>query len=145
MVSYAFKDKFVSKIEDGTKTFTLRVEGRRRHADVGDPLHLWSGMRTKTQRLIFGKTIPCLRRLKIDILDCRNDFVTGSPVCSIIGVWPLETRTIDDAIRIANPCTLDAFARADGFNDFDAFLAFHGAGRNTTVMRHLIAWGAVPG
>lgn len=54
---YNFQPRFVPFVEDGTKPHTIRAE--RRHLDrAGDICHLYTGLRTKSARLIFRA--PCV-------------------------------------------------------------------------------------
>lgn len=46
MVAYGFKKFFAPQIEDGSKTHTIRGH-RRRHAHVGEPVQLFTGLRTR--------------------------------------------------------------------------------------------------
>jgi hypothetical protein len=51
MVAYSFNRRFVPAIESGIKSQTIRAP-RRRHARPGEWLQLYTGMRTKSCRLI---------------------------------------------------------------------------------------------
>ena len=46
MVAYSFNKQFIEPIRLGIKTQTIRAHGKRRHAQMGDALQLYSGMRT---------------------------------------------------------------------------------------------------
>lgn len=54
MAAYNFKSQFVPKIESGEKTQTVRRIGKRVHAKPGQPVQLYTGMRTKKCRKIIG-------------------------------------------------------------------------------------------
>ncbi len=60
MVAYSFKQRFLDPIVSGTKTQTIRGNGKRRHARVGDSLQLYCGMRTKACMKIIADPICTL-------------------------------------------------------------------------------------
>lgn len=102
MVAYSFQKQFAEPILAGTKGGTIRAD-RKRHARPGEDLQLYTGMRTKHCRLIARRR--CL------------------------AVEPIELRLRPDAIFfpfsvIVSARRLDAFARFDGFADWDALRAF---------------------
>ena len=100
MVAYSFKARFAPPILDGTKPGTIRAD-RKRHARPGEIMQLYTGMRTRSCKLIMRA--PCTK------------------------VWPvrilLERRPeiIDGPEKVEN---LDAFAVSDGFADFDDMARF---------------------
>ena len=99
MVAYSFKSMFVPAIEAGIKCQTVRAD-RRRHARKGEPIQLYTGMRTK---------------------QCRK--IGPDPICT--AVWPIEICTshlAEDWIVAISICgipltrdEIEAFADADGF------------------------------
>jgi len=96
MVAYSFKRRFADPILAGTKQQTIRAD-RRRHARPGEELQLYCGMRTKQCRLIARKTCLYVERVKLSF------FNGGEVITDSLG------RLVD----------LDAFARSDGFEDWD--------------------------
>ncbi len=111
MVAYSFNKQFIEPIREGRKTQTIRAHGKRRHAQMGDTLQLYSGMRTA----------HCVR------------IIEDTVCCDACAIWI----DFDDAMRITRIETygvpvidLDAFARRDGFEnikDMGAFWEFaHG-------------------
>jgi hypothetical protein len=48
MVAYSFAPQFIDTIRSGTKCQTIRPIGKRRHARTGEPVQLYTGMRTAT-------------------------------------------------------------------------------------------------
>lgn len=98
MVAYSFKPRFVPKIEAGEKSQTIRGH-RLRHARPGEPVQLYTGMRTKACRRI-GET-PCLEVIPV-ILGFHRQF---GPLNFIVGGQHLGTDGMED------------FARADGFGE----------------------------
>lgn len=99
MVAYSFRARFVAPIEAGTKRQTIRAP-RKRHAKPGEELQLYTGMRTRACRLIRLAT-------------CRTVWpISLSMPRAGLGEIILGERFIND------PSNLDAFARADGFEDW---------------------------
>jgi hypothetical protein len=112
MVAYSFKPQFVEPILWGRKDQTIRALrlGALGHVRPGQPMQLYTGMRTKHCRLIFKTT--CIELLQ---------------------VW-LRWRPIVEVIIDGEKLPLrdfDGFARRDGFSDFEAMERFwaqtHGA------------------
>lgn len=121
MVAYSFKKQFIDPIVGGTKSQTIRANGKRRHAIVGESLQLYYAMRTK---------------------ECRK--IVADPVCTLsiaiaIGVGPKKI----NYIRLGNSLVedLEAFARSDGFESLQAMHEFwidnHGPG---CFVGTLIGW-----
>jgi hypothetical protein len=132
MVAYSFRPQFIAPIQFGLgvrptiedraraqigewKRQTIRAKGRRRHARLGDELQLYTGMRTRSCRLI-GRAI------------CRST--------ADITIW------VDDDDRkfvvrvdgkLLGPRQLAAFARSDGFATVSQMALFwlkeHGVGK----------------
>lgn len=66
MVAYNFQSQFVEAIRNGSKSHTIRRNGKRRHARPGESLQLYSGMRTKACKKII--TDPeCVAAIPISI------------------------------------------------------------------------------
>jgi hypothetical protein len=101
MVAYSFQKQFIEPILAGTKCQTVRAQGKRRHARVGQTLQLYYGMRTKHCRLIANAW--CIR------------------------VHPVELRLANDVVYRPGmgyaPC-LETFAVADGFASWAELKAF---------------------
>ena len=102
MVAYSFMARFEPRIEDGSKDQTIRAD-RKRHARAGEELQLYRGMRTRQCRLI------------------------GRASC--VAVLPIRIKLEDEEITIAGhvlhtPPMLDAFARRDGFEDWEDMRRF---------------------
>jgi hypothetical protein len=121
MVAYSFKQRFAAPILAGTKCQTIRAD-RRRHARPGEEMQLYTGMRTKQCRL--------LARVK----------------CS--QVHPVTLSFLQGQVRIGRISyyDLDAFARRDGFEDWDDMRAFwheeHGAPAEWEGV--LVSWSPPP-
>lgn len=94
MVAYSFKRQFVAPIQAGTKAQTIRA-ARRRHAREGEEVQLYTGMRTKSCRLI-GRAV------------CKS-------VSTITLDFPSRKITLNGHVWILQPGALDQFAQEDGF------------------------------
>lgn len=66
MVAYSFPKCFIDPILSGRKAQTIRGD-RRRHARPGEELQLYSGMRTRSCRLIGRATCRDIRPFKISV------------------------------------------------------------------------------
>lgn len=113
MVAYSFKKRFAPPIlaslepgplTEGMKRQTIRAD-RKRHARPGEELQLYTGMRTKSCRLL-GKPI------------CTAVF----PVRLLLG--PVSTVEIGSEPNTTDAAGLDLFARFDGFRDWTDLCAF---------------------
>jgi hypothetical protein len=115
MVAYSFRARFCQSIIEGKKRQTIRAP-RRRHASVGDPMQLYTAMRTKHCRKILDPDPICESIEPVRLL-----FGEGRPRIWIAGEpWPV----LDN----------NAFARIDGFDDMRDMMAFwnaeHGDGKD---------------
>ena len=123
MVAYNFQERFVPAIVQGSKRQTIRRIGKRRHAEPGDQLQLYTGMRTTQCRKILEEDPTCLT------------------------VRPVEIRISEQWISVIVEGTpvrdLEAFARQDGFDDATQFHRFWKRfNKGPGVVDHLlITWG----
>ena len=97
MVAYSFKSGFIPDIQARLKTQTVRGNRTRRHARVGEPVQLYTAMRTRHCRKILEPDPVCTRVEEIDI------DVTADGLRLVLNGIPLD----DDQAT--------AFAVADGF------------------------------
>ena len=95
MVAFSFQPSFVEAILANTKVQTLRAKAR---CKAGDPMHLYTGMRTKACRLIAVRPA-----VVVDYCHIAPDGVTLGDVRK-------------------HPRDRDEFAQLDGFPDFTAML-----------------------
>lgn len=113
MVAYNFQKQFVEPIRSGNKTHTIRRNGKRRHALVGEAVQLYTGMRTASCEKILAKDPTCISTSKVKIR-VHVDSITAIHVGGV--------RVVDK----------EEFAIADGFASLDAmhefWLKFHGVG-----------------
>jgi hypothetical protein len=122
MVAYSFAPRFIAPIRAGTKTQTIRANGKRRHAEAADMLQLYAGMRTAhCQRIL--PDVRCTQAMPI-VIHFQGTIINR------IEVWGLPVRG------------LDAFARRDGFDDiFDMErFWFETHGDMTTFQGTVIEW-----
>jgi hypothetical protein len=115
MVAYNFKKQFASKVESLEKRQTIRALGKRRHAQPGDDLQLYTGQRTKACKKLLDaicyEVIP-IRMQKVDV------HVDSSYVC------PIGCIRIDVDGQIIEPMEVHELAKTDGFESPEKFLAF---------------------
>lgn len=110
MVAYSFNARFEMPILTLRKTGTIRAPGLRRHARPDERLQLYTGMRTRSCRLLATAACAAVDRLRIWFDQPR--LILGEPCSSV----PLD--------QINNCADFDEFARGDGFSDFDDMARF---------------------
>lgn len=120
MPAYNFQSRFAPLVVSGEKRQTIRAIGKRRHAAQGDRIQLYTGMRTKICRKLMDPDPVCTFAATVYI--CHG---IGSPAVLIVG-----HETPDQ----------DAFARADGFDDFYAMLDWFGKTHGLPFEGVLIKW-----
>ena len=120
MPAYSFQAQFAPLVESGEKRQTIRAIGKRRHAHPGERLQLYTGMRTKA---------------------CRK-LVTPDPVCTFAGSVYICHGIGSPAVTVEDKGEVspDAFARADGFADFDAMLEWFEKTHGLPFVGVLIRW-----
>ena len=113
MVVYNFQRRFADPIAAGTKTHTIRRNGKRRHARPGEELQLYTGLRTKAAAKIIVPDPVCIDALTIAI-DVREDTIASIAIKG----FPIQE--------------LENFAKSDGFLHLkemhEFFLRMHGPG-----------------
>lgn len=102
MVAYSFAPQFIAPIEVGAKLQTVRGH-RPRHARPGEPIQLYTGMRTKHCRKLVDPD-PIVSRVWPIRIFINKRFHTGE----IISRIDLDYHHLPAA-------EMEAFARADGF------------------------------
>jgi hypothetical protein len=118
MVAYNFKSAFHERLIDGTKRQTVRHQGGRRHARPGEPVQIYTGMRTKHARKLIDDPL-CLGidSIVIQVGRRAEDCVAGIEINGI----PLSR------------AEMATFAVADGFDGLAQFGRFwlmtHGEGQ----------------
>lgn len=132
MTAYNFQKRFVAAIESGEKTHTIRRNGKRRHARPGEPVQLYTGMRTKGCRKIIDPDPVCLAVRPIEIEIYKK------------AIRRVHVHSPTDPVGLIGSDQIDEFAKEDGFEsaaDMHAFwLDFHGVG---VFSGSMIEWGLV--
>lgn len=105
MAALNFQPQFADDVEDGIKRQTVRAHRKdgRPHCKRGDVLKLYTGMRTKSCRLL--RVAKVIRVSPVRIEDVEM-FLDGRRLPSAI--WSRDQIEITD----------DEFAQADGFASF---------------------------
>lgn len=125
MPALNFQKQFAKSVEIGEKRQTIRAPRKdgRAHANVGDTIKLYTGMRTKQCRLLAEAKVTRTAKVRIE---ATAMFLNGHRLPSIIY-----------ARDQAEP-TDNEFAEADGFEDFmemaDWFGKVHGLPFEGTVI-----------
>ena len=101
MVAYSFKAMFADPIERGVKCQTVRAD-RQRHACPGEPVQLYTAMRTRHCRKLLTPDPICIdvRRIEIDLAPKNPLMIAGIEI---------------DGVAL-NSDEIEAFAMADGFS-----------------------------
>jgi hypothetical protein len=116
---YNFKQQFVTPIVTGRKKHTIR--GVRRYPDKpGNTMHLYTGLRTKSAKLI--KRVVCAKIERIDILLDQNTerwtiYLDGAPL---------------------DLSESESLARRDGFSSFNEMMTFWDG--RLPFTGHIIHW-----
>lgn len=110
MVAYNFKKQFVPLVESGVKRQTIRALGKRRHAQQGDALTLYTGQRTKHCRRLLDTLCSSVTTISMNITP-EHDLTV------FMGGIDLN---LADMIALAEA---DGFGR-DGGDPLDEFIRF---------------------
>jgi len=116
MVAYSFKKEFADAVETGAKRQTIRAP-RQRHARSGEPIQLYTGMRTKA---------------------CRK-LIDPDPVCVSIEPIRIKKPWVGLAGKVLDSYEVCELALADGFANRDEFFEFF-AGTPEWFEGVLIRW-----
>lgn len=103
MVAYSFKGRFAEAVTSGRKTQTIRAP-RKRHARPGEPVQLYTAMRTKQCRKLADAVCTEVRAIDLDF-SCNTIVIEG------IG-------------KLDHISALDNIARLDGFASWDEMKGF---------------------
>lgn len=144
MIAYNFKTEFAPGVEAGRKLLTLRRTRKppSRHAGAGEPIGLWTGLRTTTARRV-GVGVVTLRALvRFD----EGGIVAVSEV-------RVATPALDQTEALQRELLdreNDVFAARDGFANWAALWSWHDAARSKdeaarpphdrSLVRELVAW-----
>lgn len=110
MVAYSVMKRFVEPVQLGLKDHTIRAEraGRSRHARPGEPMQLYTAMRTKHCRKIIDPDPIC---------------IGVHPIRILRGNYGIHTVHLPGVV-IERQEELDLFARSDGFEDLQDMSMF---------------------
>ena len=115
MVAYNFQAQFASDVEAGVKRQTIRANRKRKHAQPGDKLQLYTGMRTKSCRKL--KDAVCCESCPVTIEEDK--------------VWTFSPTELNT--------DLEGFAKQDGFSSWammrDWFAKIHGLPFEGTMIK----------
>jgi hypothetical protein len=135
MTLLGFSPMMAPKVANLVKLQTIRAYRKDgRDPQQCDLLQLYAGLRRPGAHKLLDPDPMCLIAGDIRIKDCRPMRLRGGPICSVAAAWPRlggkrtpwptewRRRKPEGELWLAKPRDLDAFARADGFRDFDAML-----------------------
>lgn len=129
MPALNFQSRFADAVKRLEKRQTIRARGKRQPPRVGDPLMLYTGMRTAACKKLL--VAVCLSVEPITI-SCRP----GKENVQIAGTSLIGTRFWDDML----PEEIENFARLDGFADAADFFTFFREQHGDTFSGFLIRW-----
>jgi hypothetical protein len=126
MVAYSFKPRFEMPIVTLRKTGTIRAHGRRRHARPGERLQLYTGMRTRSCRLLATAECQSSDRLRVWFDTPRvivGEFDPGLTEADINHCYALTTLPVGMGSPISTTwrdsggtCTKPANSTTSGYN-----------------------------
>lgn len=124
MVAYNFQARFAEPVERRIKRQTIRAWGKRRHAQKGEALQLYTGQRTTACRLLLEPT--CYSSESVVILP-KDRIILVHLLTHNSAIWHAVTG-------------IDTFAKLDGFNSADEFFEFFGRDGCEIFRGCLIKW-----
>lgn len=144
MIAYGFMAEFGPNLEFGAtkpKTLTMRRSRKlpSRHATVGEPIGLWTGLRQKgaRRRGVGIVTLTCLLRFSEHGMTYVSDLRVHDATDDATAALQRELLDRDG----------DAVARRDGFENYASMWAWHFANRTKeekaeggAIVRNVIAW-----
>lgn len=117
---YTFKDRFASLVKAGNKRQTIRPTAKCKPGDLLS-LRRWSGRPYRSKQEILLDGVICTGVYRVSIYPNN------------VGIeWNSEPAP--------NYLSLDAFAQADGFADYNSMLAFFSAQYRLPFNGALITW-----
>lgn len=108
MVAYSFMPSFVRPIEAGVKRQTIRLP-RKRHARLGEPVQLYSEMRTRRcRKIIFDPLCIGVDEVRIELGQLDKD-------------RPITEQDLEDVLTVNGIPVIgeaaDIYAIGDGFSE----------------------------
>lgn len=126
MPAINFHVQFADAVKHMEKRQTIRARGKRNPPRVGDPLFLYTGMRTAACRKL--ATAPCTA-VEMITIDAERGEVTMPRSFGGHQAW---TRLDADEV--------EQLARDDGFADVAAFFEWFRSNHGKTMSGYLIRW-----
>tara|TARA_R110002096_G_scaffold172484_10_gene346217 strand:+ start:719 stop:1081 length:363 start_codon:yes stop_codon:yes gene_type:complete len=114
--------KFADDVTAGRKNFTIRAD-RKRHARPGEPVQLYTGMRTRSCRKLVDPDPVCEKITPIIIYRVRDD-----RCLIVLNEITLRTHQTNYIVAI------------DGFKSHKEFMQFH-LGDARSIKKIFIQWG----
>lgn len=142
MVAFNFQKQFATPVETGLKPHTIRAPRKRNRkglyhgepCSVGESLQLYTGMRASSCRKLADAICTAVTPIHItQKLDGRRWLYKGAVSGSSI-TWRKTLLAVREA---------EALAKADGFDDFDAMLAWFEKTHGLPFKGFLIEWKLV--
>lgn len=128
MPAYNFKARFADLVASGAKPHTIRKNRLDGYVPkVGDPAYLYTGMRTRSCRLL--RTAKIIGLAKINI---SHGIVT-------IGEGSVNYPGTRNMLQ----GEAEKLAQADGFSDSEAFFDFFAEEHGSNFAGYLIEWGII--
>ena len=130
MVAYNFISQFADAVESGEKVQTIRKRGKKRHARVGDRIQLYTGMQTKSCKLL--RVGVCIEFADINIFRDESGHGVKVYLGGLLGFVCLHENQIEQ------------FSKNDGVKSIDDFFDYflpNGAGE---FDGHVIRWKLLP-
>ena len=126
MPAYNFKARFADQVKNLEKRQTIRARGKRRPPRVGEPLMLYTGMRTQNCRKLLDAACASVEPISMSIWSKTAQMPRN------VGAETVWTFLDDDE--------LEALARADGFASVDALFAWFAETHGDTFSGYVIRW-----
>ena len=115
MVAYSFKAQFADRIRAGEKCQTIRAQ-RKRHARPGEPMQIFTGMRTKhCERIIPDPLCLAVDPIRINLRSLEGRF--KGPKSEAEARSMIAGVTVDLAAERLTAEQCEGLARMDGFGD----------------------------
>jgi len=125
MVAYNFQARFTLLIADGRKRGTIRAHRKSRHAQPGDAMQLYTGMRTKN----------CM---KIGDAVCRS---SEPIIVDYFGLTFSSGRDVVCAESDDSAQYLELFATQDGFDNWNEMVEWFDRTYNLPFQGVWLTWG----
>lgn len=126
MPALNFKAQFADQVKNGEKRQTIRARGKRRAPRVGEPLMLYTGMRTQYCRKLLDAVCVAVEPISLSVWSKTAQMPRN------MGTEPVWTFLDDDEI--------EELAKGDGFASADALFAWFAENYGDTFSGYVIKW-----